>query len=117
MSCSDILSNLEKSLLDCKLKIVESPLSYVNQEKSEGLDIIFAVEIPWPTLKLWYNNLGETKESSNPNYVDLLNVSINGRVVHLKSSRLETRILVSHKKVYILFAISFSCPPYLFFEV
>ena len=104
MSCSDSLNNVDKSLLDSKLKIVESPLSYVKQERSGSLDILFSVEIPWPTLKLWYNNLGETKETSSLKYVDLLNASINGQVVHLQSSRLEARLREKARHVKALYS-------------
>ena len=40
---SDVLLNFEKEALGCKLKVTESPLSYINQQRSLESEVSLSI--------------------------------------------------------------------------
>ena len=53
LKMSDVLFNFEKEALGCKLKVGESPLSYINQQPSLKSKIALSIYIPYPILSLF----------------------------------------------------------------
>lgn len=69
----------------------EAPLSYVRRQVDLANEILFCVEIPWPSLLLW-NNLRNSTSGQNVNYVDFLNSTVTDAWVVVKSERVEERL-------------------------
>ena len=59
---SDVSLNFEKEALGCKLKVTESPLSHINQERSLESEIALSIYIPYPILMKWYELVGMKDE-------------------------------------------------------
>ena len=71
---SDVLLNFEKEALGCKLKVTESPLSYINQQRSLESEVSLSIYIPYPILMKWHELVRMKDERGNEfNYIDLPN--------------------------------------------
>lgn len=105
---SDVLALYQKNILGQQLKVVDPPLSYLNQERASCYEHIFAIEIPYPVLKAAYETLGEVslKDCKDYNYVDLINKTIPCAWFSLKSKndRLHERFKDEGKRVKRLFS-------------
>ena len=68
---SDVLLNFEKEALGCKLKargglkVTESPLFYINQQRSLESEIALSIYIPYPILMKWHELVGMKDERGN----------------------------------------------------
>ena len=88
LKMSDVLLNFEKEALGCKLKVTESPLSYINQKRRLESEIYLSIYIPYPILMKWHELVRMKDERGNEfNYIDLLNFSIPGRWFKLSKTR------------------------------
>lgn len=77
---SDFLLQSEKKALDFKLKVTESPLSYIKQQHSIEFEIALSIYIPYPILMKWHELIGiKDKRGNELNYIDLLNAWIPGQ--------------------------------------
>ena len=96
LKMSDVLLNFEKEGLGCKLKVTESPLSYIIQQRSLESEIALSIYIPYPVLMKWHELVGIKDQRRNElNYIDPLNCWIPGRWFKLSKengSRIQGRL-------------------------
>ena len=78
---SHILLDFEKKALDFKLKITESALPFINQQRSVESEIVaLSIYIPYPILMKWHELVGiKDDRGYELDYVDLLNFWIPGQ--------------------------------------
>ena len=71
--------------LGCKLKVTESPMFYINQQRRLESEIALSIYMPYPILMKWHELVGMKDERGNElNYINLLNFWIPGRWFKLR---------------------------------
>ena len=65
LKMSFVLLNFEKEALGRKLKVTESPLSYINQQRRLESEIALSIYMPYPILMKWHELVEMKDERGN----------------------------------------------------
>ena len=70
---SDVLLKYMQRRYEWEISVTDPPLSYIKQQRISRFQIALAVNIPYPLLKIWYENV---QEAEGCDYIDFLNATV-----------------------------------------